>query len=78
MLAESQLQRALFLVEDVAIIIIKTRGRCTWRNLSGGKGNLPMVSHVTIMKFVMSLPDSSYESISILPKLDKSSKGLRV
>ena len=80
-LVESQLQRAPFLVEDVTIIIKKTRGRCTWRNLSvelsGGKGNLPLVSHVTMMKFVMSLPDSSYNSTSILPKLDELSKRRR-
>ena len=73
-MAEGHLQQSSFLVENIQKVLLKTNGRIAWRRLAAqisGSSPVQIISYWTIMKFVMSLPDSCYQTTRILPKLDK-------
>jgi hypothetical protein len=73
-IAANQKQRAVTLVTDIQAMMINARGAITWKEiesgLRGGAGNLPLVDAETIRKYVMALPELSYQSTRIHPKLD--------
>ena len=78
--ANEWLQQGPFLVEELHKALQSTGGSVSWTTLAtlvSGSGNLEMIGETAIREFVMSLPDSSYKSTRILPKLDRANKQRR-
>ena len=75
--AEEWIQQGPFLLSEITKALSTTRGSVLWKTLAtlvSGSGNLEMMSDKTIRKFVMALPNSSYKTTKLLPKLDKANK----
>ena len=78
--AEEWIQQGPFLLSEITKALSTTRGSVSWKTLAtlvSGSGNLEMMSDETIRKFVMALPNSSYKTTKLLPKLDKANKQRR-
>jgi hypothetical protein len=71
----------VFMYKDVTKVLLATNDSVSWRRLAstiqGGANSLPMFSHKTVRKDVMSLPDLSYEKTANHPKLDLKVKARR-
>jgi hypothetical protein len=62
------LARAPYLVGEIQAALLQTSGSITWQQLAAqlsSSGRPLVVSHQTIMRFVMGLPDSSYATTRI-------------
>ena len=71
--AKEELQQAQFLKAGVQQTLARANGNITWRKIAqrvSGDKTVRIVTHVTVMKYVMGLPDSGYQSTKIHPKLD--------
>jgi hypothetical protein len=79
--AASFQEQGPYLTSEVGRYLRLTNGRITWRqmetSIGGGDNQVKPVSHVTIMTYVMSLPDSTYTSTRIFPMLTAQSKMFR-
>ena len=75
--SERMYAQSTYLIPEIKRILKTTNGTITWRKMatmiSGGDKNAKVVSHVTLMNFVMSLPDSDYVTTRILPLLNAQS-----
>ncbi len=70
-----------FLLKEIQNALQNSGGSLSWRNLANvvaGAGNLQIVSAETIRRYVMSLPESTYKTTRILPKLDEANKQRRL
>ena len=79
-IAKEWLERGPFLQDELVKALKKTAGAVSWQTLAtllAGNGPEP-VSAATIRRYFMSLPDSTYKSTRILPKLDKANKQRRL
>ena len=80
-IAKEWLNQGPFLISEITKALGKTKGSVSWTTLAtliAGTGNLQPISDDTIRRYVMSLPDSSYKTTRILPKLDKANKQQRL
>eukprot|EP00978_Attheya_sp_CCMP212_P038298 scaffold188563_cov69-Attheya_sp.AAC.1 len=79
--AASFQEQAPYLFSEIGRFLCQTKGRITWRKIAtavgGGEKSVKPVSHVTIMAYVMDLPDSTYTSTRIFPMLTAQSKMIR-
>jgi hypothetical protein len=75
--ADEWIQQGPFLLQEIHKALISTAGSVSWTQVAtlvSGTGNLEIISDKTIRQFVMSLPESSYQSTRILPKLDEANR----
>ena len=74
-------QRGQHLADDVTVLLRKTRGSISWRRLatelSGGPGQIQIVSPKATMKYIMGLQGSKYVATTIRPLLNKCSRQRR-
>ena len=75
-LAEQRLDRSRHLWEDLKDILIKTKGRISYREMESQLGNI--VNHVSIMNFLKSQEGFTMRKDRIFPSLDLAAKERRV
>jgi hypothetical protein len=78
-IADDHLQRTRFLMVEVTRVLRKVRGSITWRQLTvevSGVG-IPITNPDSLCKQIMALPDSTYKTTKLHPKLDKGKKKIR-
>ena len=79
-LTEQQKERCALLLVEIGQILRRTQGRLTWQQLASslcGTG-VPVVSHMSIARAIMSLPDSTYTTTRIFPLLNEATKRKRL
>ncbi len=75
------MQQSPFIFEEIRKALLTTSGAASWRQLAtlvSGVGNLELLGRTAIQEFVMSLPDSSYKSTRLLPRLNQGNKNRRL